>query len=180
MPPAPDQRGPGLLLGWVYAAVPVGSALIILPMPLIVVALKLIAETLRPHPSLYSCRHADQHRAGAGALGAAMLPVNPIIILTVRLDCSSIPDLSAVGALFNPRRQHCRARRGGARADRLEPHWSAASAAELDVNGAQDVLRGIPLGRADVSALGTFLNFPQMVRKGYDLIFVTARTISRR
>ena len=122
---------------------------------------------------------------GVGALGAAMLlsgaqsdhHPDPLRRPAVGL----LP--AAVGAAVHPGRQHRRARRRGARASSTSPpRWSAASAAASPTSTCVDSMffGGISGSAvADVSALGTFL-IPQMVRKGYDLDFATALTVSHR
>ena len=179
------SAGLGLPLGWVFAAIPVGSALIILPMLLQIYRAMggVLAETLLI--VFIICILAGMPiliALGAGAFGTAMLypALNPIIVPTrfVGLLLDSYLLLSAPLFILAG---NVAARGGVARvlidfATVLVGRFRGGLAY---VNVLDSMFFGGISGSAvaDVSALGTFL-IPQMVRKGYDLDFATALTIS--
>ena len=179
------SAGLGLPLGWVFAAIPVGSVLIILPMVLhdLQSVGEPMAETLLI--VFVICILAGMPISialGAGALGAAMLypALNPIIIPTRFVGLLSDSYLLLSAPLFILA-GNVAARGGVARvlidfATVLVGRFRGGLAY---VNVLDSMFFGGISGSAvaDVSALGTFL-IPQMVRKGYDLDFATALTIS--
>ena len=179
------SAGLGLPLGWVYAAVPVGSALIILPMLVQILerAEEPMAETLLIVFIICILLGMPISIAlGVGALGAAMLypALNPIIIPTRFVGLLSDSYLLLSAPLFILA-GNIAARGGVARvlidlATALVGRFRGGLAY---VNVLDSMFFGGISGSAvaDVSALGTFL-IPQMVRKGYDLDFATALTIS--
>ena len=179
------SAGLGLPLGWVYAAVPVGSALhhpadaatdrgrAEKPMAETLLIVFIVCILLGMPISI---------ALGAGALGAAMFfpALNPIIIPTRFVGLLSDSYLLLSAPLFILA-GNIAARGGVARvlidlATALVGRFRGGLA---DVNVLDSMFFGGISGSAvaDVSALGTFL-IPQMVRKGYDLDFATALTIS--
>ena len=179
------SAGLGLPLGWVYAAVPVGSALIILPMLRQICgrAEKPMAETLLIVFIVCILLGMPISIAlGTGALGAAMLfpALNPIIIPTRFVGLLSDSYLLLSAPLFILA-GNIAARGGVARVliDLATVLVGRFRGGLAYVNVLDSMFFGGISGSAvaDVSALGTFL-IPQMVRKGYDLDFATALTIS--
>ena len=187
VPNAQLQTSPGLglPLGYVFAAVPVGAALIMLPMIRNIYrrAEEPMAETLLIVFIVFILLGMPISIAlGVGALGAAMLypALNPIIIPTRFVGLLSDSYLLLSAPLFILA-GNIAARGGVARvlidlATALVGRFRGGLAY---VNVVDSMFFGGISGSAvaDVSALGTFL-IPQMVRKGYDLDFATALTIS--
>ena len=135
MPSCRPAPGLELPLGYVFAAIPVGAALIILPMLRnIYRALEEpMAETLLIIFIVFILLGMPISIAmGVGALGAAMF--YPAAQSDHHPDPLRRPAVgllpAAVGAAVHPRRQHRGARRRRARASSISPpRWSAASAA---------------------------------------------------
>ena len=179
------SAGLGLPLGWVFAAVPVGSALIILPMLVQILqrAEEPMAETLLIVFVICILLGMPISIAlGVGALGAAMLypALNPIIIPTRFVGLLSDSYLLLSAPLFILA-GNVAARGGVARVliDLATVLVGRFRGGLAYVNVLDSMFFGGISGSAvaDVSALGTFL-IPQMVRKGYDLDFATALTVS--
>ena len=179
------SAGLELPLGWVFAAIPIGAALIILPMlrNILVASREPMAETLLIIFIVFILLGMPISIAmGVGALGAAMLfpTLNPIIIPTRFVGLLSNSYLLLSAPLFILA-GNIAARGGVARviidlATALVGRFRGGLAY---VNVVDSMFFGGISGSAvaDVSALGTFL-IPQMVRKGYDLDFATALTVS--
>ena len=179
------SAGLELPLGYVFAAIPVGSALLILPMLRnLIQAVKVdMAETLLIIFFIFLLLGMPISLAlGVGALGAAFFypALNPIIIPTRFVGLLSDSFLLLSAPLFILA-GNIAARGGVARvlidlATALVGRFRGGLAY---VNVLDSMFFGGISGSAvaDVSALGTFL-VPQMVRKGYDLDFATALTVS--